>query len=276
MEGNNMQKKVVFLDIDGTMMDYTGTISQSTKDALYRAKMNGHKMVICTGRSRYQIPGRLMELGFDGIVAAAGSYVEYQGQEIFHAYIEKDQMRLLSDYLEKHRFTYVIQTTDCSVLNQRSAQQLLEFFRGRGLPEGEMQRFHKKSIICEDVWNARLAEKSIYHHSPFPLEQIINDLSPYFSVTPMSFDLDANSGEIGIAGINKATGMQTYFDYCGLDQDNSIAIGDGANDMEMVSFAKVGVAMGNAWPRLKEVADMVTKDINEDGIYHVFETLELI
>lgn len=65
----NNHKKVVFLDVDGTMVNDRGEIPESTKEAVRRAKANGHKMVVCTGRSRFQIYDELLELGFPGLSA---------------------------------------------------------------------------------------------------------------------------------------------------------------------------------------------------------------
>ena len=82
----NNHKKVVFLDVDGTMVNDRGEIPESTKEAVRRAKANGHKMVVCTGRSRFQIYDELLELGFSGIVGAAGVFVIADGKEIYHIY----------------------------------------------------------------------------------------------------------------------------------------------------------------------------------------------
>ena len=73
-----MDKKVVFLDIDGTIVDFFGNIPESTKTAIRKARENGHYMVVCSGRSKFQIAKEVLDLGIDGIVAAAGAYVEYE------------------------------------------------------------------------------------------------------------------------------------------------------------------------------------------------------
>jgi hydroxymethylpyrimidine pyrophosphatase-like HAD family hydrolase len=104
-----------------------------------------------------------------------------------------------------------------------------------------------------------------------------DDLLPYFDVIQMSVKgLGDSSGEIGINGITKATGMQHYLDYRGMSRDDTVAIGDGTNDFEMIEFANIGIAMGNACDELKRRADMVTLSINDDGIYHAFTKLGLI
>lgn len=271
-----MQKKVVFLDIDGTMVDFNGKIPDSTIKAIQLARKNGHKMMICTGRSRYQIYEELLAIGFDGIVGAAGSYVECEGVEIFHCYIEETQRRFLADYLEKNKFTYVIQSTEKSIVNSRCAAVLKEMYLKMDMPADRIKNIEGGILICEDVWNQEQEEKSVYHHSPFSLEKVRYDLAPYFNVTALSFELENNSGEIGIAGIDKSTGMKQVLDYYGLTKSDTIAVGDGPNDMEMIDFAAVGVAMGNARTELKAIADIITDSVSEDGIYHAFEKLKLI
>ncbi|MGL4790164.1 MAG: HAD family hydrolase, partial [Anaerotignaceae bacterium] len=98
-----------------------------------------------------------------------------------------------------------------------------------------------------------------------------------FDVTAMSFGkMSEDCGEITCAGINKAFGMKKVLEYYGMDREDSIAFGDGPNDFEMLEFANVGVAMGNAIPQLKEVADMVTTSVMEDGIKNGLEKLNLL
>ena len=79
-----MDKKVVFLDIDGTIVDFFGNIPESTKTAIRKARENGHYMVVCSGRSKFQIAKEVLDLGIDGIVAAAGAYVEYEGKVVYY------------------------------------------------------------------------------------------------------------------------------------------------------------------------------------------------
>ena len=124
-----MKQKIVFLDIDGTMVDFSGRIPASTKEALHRAAENGHKLVICSGRSRFQIYDELIDLGFSGIIGAAGAFVEAEGKEIYHAYIDEEHGKKSFEYLEKNGFLYCYQADDGIVLNQRSFDGIIELYR---------------------------------------------------------------------------------------------------------------------------------------------------
>ena len=72
------------------------------------------------------------------------------------------------------------------------------------------------------------------------------------------------------------TGMERYLNAAGIAREDSIAVGDGPNDLQMMEYAGIGIAMGNAIEEVKERADMVTSSINNDGIYRAFETLGLL
>ncbi len=272
-----MNKKVVFLDIDGTLTGLDGKLPESTKEAIQKAKENGHRMVICSGRSRFQIYPSLLELGFHGIVGAAGAFVDSDGKEIFHQYMEEEHRKWITSYLEDNKFVYSMQAEKGIVINERCKQEMIKIYSKYSADETRLKRLIGNMDVREDVWNQPREEKVIYYSAPFPLKKVQEDIAPHFDVVASSIDkTDEYSGEIGIANINKSTGMQIYLNHVGISKEDTIAIGDGPNDMEMVQFAKIGVAMGNSEQELKDVADMVTKSIDEDGIYYAFQQLQLI
>ena len=94
-----MESKVVFLDVDGTMVNSEGKIPESAKYAVKKAQANGHRMVVCTGRSRFQIYDELLGLGFSGIVGGAGAFVVDEGREIYHAFIDEEHRNLFLELL---------------------------------------------------------------------------------------------------------------------------------------------------------------------------------
>lgn len=268
--------KIIFLDIDGTIVEFSGNIPKSTKIAIKEAQKNGHKLVICSGRSKYQIYPELLELGFDGIIAAAGGYVEYQGKEIYHRFIDEENRKNLMKYLEDNKFLYDIQTDTHTIANERCAKEMSQAFIRKGIGEEHLKKIIGNLEIREDVWNNDREEKVIYDFSPFCLEKVRADIAPDFEVTASSLDSADNSGEISIAGINKATGMQVFLNHINERRENTIAVGDGPNDFDMLEFANVGIAMGNAKDELKQKADYVTTPIYDDGIYNAFKKFGLI
>ena len=272
-----MDKKVVFLDVDGTMVNEKGEIPESAQYAVRTAQANGHRMVVCSGRSRFQIYDALLELGFSGIVGGAGAFVEDEGKEFYHAYIDEEHRKSSFDYLESNGFLFCYQADDGVVLNQRSCDGMLKVYRDAGMSKERLDRLIGRMHLTEQPWKNEKNEKIIYYGAPFPVAKVHADMEPYFDAVAISLDgMGDFAGEIGINGINKATGMERYLNHVGISRENCIAIGDGPNDLQMMEYAGISVAMGNAKEEVKRLADMVTDHIDEDGILHAFERLGLI
>lgn len=272
-----MKTKVVFLDIDGTTVDANGQIPESTREAIIRAKENGHKMVICSGRSRFQIYDELLALGFSGIVGAAGAFVDVESREIYHAYIDGAHLKSSFDYLEKNKFLFCYQADDGIILNKRSCEGMMDVYRKRGMNEKRLKRLIGNMHLTEEPWKNPKSEKIIYYGAPFSVAQVHKDMEPYFDAVAISLEgMDEFAGEIGINGINKATGMEIYLKNVGISREDTIAFGDGPNDLQMMEYAGVGVAMGNALDHVKGKADMITDAIDRDGLYKAFVKLGLI
>lgn len=293
--------KVVFLDIDGTLVDYNGNVPESTKKAILQAKKKGHKMVLCTGRSRFQIPKKLWNLGMDGVIAGAGAFVEAfdsatekgipatdegvpndskittTGTILCQMVIDAKHAKSSYDYLEGNGVLYCYQGEDGIVLNQRSYDGMMEIDRLNGMSEELMESLHGKIHLTETPWDVPNLEKIIFYDAPFTMEQVKADMLPYFDTVALSLSgTEGVSGEIGLNNIHKATGIKLFLEYVGIGREDSIAIGDGPNDLQMMEYAGVGVAMGNAKEEVKKLADMVTTDVMADGIYHAFEKLGLL
>ncbi|VIS79739.1 HAD superfamily hydrolase [Streptococcus pneumoniae] len=69
-------KKIIFLDVDGTIVDYDNHIPDSAKIAIQQSRKNGHFVFLCTGRSKAEMPNEILDIGFDGIIGGNGSYIE--------------------------------------------------------------------------------------------------------------------------------------------------------------------------------------------------------
>ena len=96
-----MNRKVIFLDIDGTIVNYKGKIPQSAEAAIKQARDLGHLLVICTGRSKFQVYKELLDIGFDGIIAASGGYVQCGDKDIYHRYLPEENVKVIYDYFVK-------------------------------------------------------------------------------------------------------------------------------------------------------------------------------
>lgn len=273
-----MDKKVVFLDVDGTLINEKGEIPKTAQDAIRRAIKNGHKMVVCSGRSLFQMQKNLLELGFSGIIGSAGAFVIVDGQEIYHAYIEEAQRKKAAEFLEKNNIIYYFQIDNGSVISAENKKRVYEYGAEKlNVNLDYLEPLLGTFYVQEQVWDNEKEEKIIYFDSMLSVEELNQELQPYFEAVVMSMPgANASCGEIGIAGINKATAMKIYLEHVGVSRENCIAVGDGPNDLQMMEYAGVSVAMGNALESVKERADFVTTHIDDDGIVKAFEKLGLL
>ncbi len=266
-------KKVIFLDVDGTLVDHSQTIPESTKIALKKAKENGHHLVICTGRTYNLMNNELMQY-FDGIVAAAGAHIFWGNEELFHSHIPQDALLKASKVLDKYNANYVFNGYAGRVANEINKNALIKFFHEVGSKD------ISNSFITEVLDNPYEKvgiESGLYINATGTIEEIQKEIGDVIKVTGASFGTEhVYNGELTLNGVNKATGMEKILTHLGLTRADSIAFGDGPNDFEMIEYAHISVAMGNAVDDLKTIATLVTDHINEDGIYNGFLKLGLI
>ncbi len=274
----NNTAKALFFDIDGTLVNFEGVMPESTQRALQQARQNGHHVILCTGRSKCQIQSWLKEFGVDGMICAAGAYVEYKGQVISHSMVKPEALKKVIDFLEKENIVYGIQCTEHSVSTTSGIETMLKMFSERfHMDEDQIRTFFGETEFDDNPRKRTDVDKMIYYDSPLGIAAVREALAPEFDVTLSSFEKpDETSGEITQAGITKSYGMQKVLEHLGMERVDSIAFGDGPNDLDMLQFAGCGVAMGNAGDNVKEAADFVTEHIDRDGIWLAMEKLGLL
>lgn len=268
--------KVLFFDVDGTLVNFRGQMPDSARAALKKVQANGHQIVLCSGRSRVQIYPWLIELGFDGIVAATGAYVEYGGEVVYRHFMSEEEIRMVTSLLDEADACYSAQAGDRMITSVSHRDRQLARFRE--LADDEMiDQIWQHVELADHLDQYEDIEKLVYYESKMTVREIRERLSGICDVTESSFETAQNdSGEITCSGINKAFGMQKYIVHTGAAKADTIAFGDGPNDLDMVAYASIGVAMGNAVQALKDRADYITKDIDADGIAYALQELGLI
>ena len=115
-----MTPKLLFFDIDGTLLDYTGKMPASAKEALRQASLAGHRLVICSGRSGHQLSD-WMFMDFDGIINCTGARVIFKQNVIYEHFVPQEDVRRASEVLEAANGVLVAQTEECTILSQESS-----------------------------------------------------------------------------------------------------------------------------------------------------------
>ena len=271
-----MTPKVLFFDIDGTLLDYTGKMPASAKEALRQARLAGHQLVICSGRSGHQLSD-WMFTDFDGIINCTGARVIFKQNVIYEHFVPREDVRRAREVLEAANGVLVAQTEECTILSQESYTFMKDYLVKMGRSQKRIERLLGNAVISPQMEAYDNIKKFFYHRSEKTVEQLENELGDIFTVEASSFLKDAcDSGEITCKGINKSYGMQLYIQRQGFSKEDTIAFGDGPNDLDMLSFAGIGVAMGNARDTVKANADFITRDVEQDGIAYALKELGIL
>lgn len=271
--------KVIFLDIDGTLIGSEGILTEKTKEALRRAKANGHILMLCTGRPRCQVKGEFREENlFDGMVASAGAYVEFKGEEIYRNIIEPEALKTLMLTLREAKIPSLYMNKDFMYATAWDWEAIKVFYESHAPGcTAFMEANIDKENRLEDMDQLPQIEKMIFEEAPCTFETVQALVGDAYELVPSSFHkAEGCSGELACTGITKAHGMEFVLKHLGVAREDVIAFGDSYNDVEMLDFAGVGVAMGNAPSDIKQNADMVTEHVDADGLYYGFLKLELI
>lgn len=262
-----MEKKIIFFDIDGTLMnEKDSTVPQSTIQAIHQARKNGHICIVNTGRPAATIEQSIKDIGFDGYICGCGTYIEYQGQTIFHTELPKD--------LRKNVIQMIFQCHMDTVLEGKNEVYFLEnnyhpFIRGfkqryidQGLP---VHFFSQNDTVPFDKFASWYDEHA-------DIERFKTFLEPNFEVIQRDIDFI----EVVPKGYSKASGIQMLIDYLHMTLDQTISIGDSTNDLPMLTYTKESVAMGNSHPALFDLVTYRTKNIDDHGIEHALKHFHII
>jgi Cof subfamily protein (haloacid dehalogenase superfamily) len=276
-------RKAVFLDVDGTFVNDRGVVPPSAREAVVAARANGHKVFLCTGRSMSELWEEILEPGFDGVIAAAGGYVEYEGEVLLHRCVPVEEVRQVVEFFDRNGVEYFLESNSGLYGSRRARERLRELIFGGVTDEDILAELEKglggfiDSVIIDPDPVRNDINKISFLDSPLSIEQVRAEFEGGFNIIHATVPMfGPNSGEMSIPGISKATAIELLIEHAGIARKDSIAYGDGLNDLEMLRFVEVGVAMGNARPALLEVADLVTADADHDGILLSFRDLGLI
>ncbi|MBT2758123.1 Cof-type HAD-IIB family hydrolase [Mesobacillus foraminis] len=277
-------QKIIFMDIDGTLVNDHGVVPESAKLAVQKARQNGHLVFICTGRSKAELFKDIIDIGFDGIIGAAGGYIEAGEQVLLHERVKVEDVQHLVQFFKKHGIDFYLESNgglfaskNCKKHIRGIIEQLLIDNPGaREEIEKGLQPFHDCLIEGEDLIREDI-NKISFLGSSLSIETIHQEFSSKFTVIPSTVPLfGENSGELSVPGIHKATAIEKLIRHLNIKKKNTFAYGDGLNDMEMLQYVQYGIAIGNAKAALKAAADDITDTHDEHGIYNSFKKYGLI
>lgn len=256
--------KAVFFDIDGTLFSLkTRTIPESTRNAIKDLRKKGIKVIVATGRSINDLD-HVKGIEFDGFLTFNGAYCRtVDGQVMFRQNIDPVDIKNLIDHSERSDVSFSLMYED-SVRISHESPQVLELYHKVNIPVPPL--YDKEYIDIENVLQVNVFIGP-ENEDAFMSEIMPNSLSSRW--TPLFADV--NPG-----GVSKRTGVEYFCDHFNIEISETMAFGDGGNDISMLKFVKIGVAMGNAGDNVQEIADFVTEDVDHHGIEKALVNFGLI
>ncbi len=257
-----------FCDIDGTLLPFGRDVPQSAVRAVREAEEQGHRFYIASGRSEAEVDPRLGVIHFDGGIFSNGAKVVYRGKTVFDASFSGKDIDFLRKYGEENGFMSMIQTDEGTFMRRECRDYFIE-----SVERSQGCSFSVPNLMVYDELPSSLPQvrKFLFISKEHRIEKAY-ELSKRFEVVGNSASLPpSDMVEVGMKGISKAEGIRRMMEALGESHDSVVAVGDGENDREMIEYAGLGIAMGNASEEIKKIADWVTTSIDEDGIKNAVE-----
>jgi len=249
-----MSYKIVFFDIDGTLLDEEKRVPPDAAEAVRRLKASGVEPVIATGRAPYFIKPVAEELGIESWVSLNGGYVVYQGKELHHLTIDKSELEKLVELAGRNGHALVFEGKEWYYADREGDPFAFEAVESLKVEHpGVDADFWKKESVYQVFLHCESHEEQAYLDA-LPALRFIRWHSKAMDVLPKNG--------------SKAAGIAALLDVLGLKPEEAVAFGDGLNDKEMLEFAGLGIAMGNSHPDLLPFADHVTTRVEEGGVHN--------
>lgn len=258
--------KLVALDMDGTLLKEDKTISKENLEAIKKARENGVKVVLATGRPTKGIEKYLKQLDLlnddDYAVACNGAVIQNTktGKIIAKNIMNLNDLKYLYSLSKKLNVNIHIITLSSCITPKRNKYS--EF-------EAAMNDIPLEIVDFDNIDQDTTIVKVMFIDHESILNRVIENLpddiyDKYTIVRSAPFFLEFINKKV-----NKGFGVEILAKSLGINQEEVICMGDAGNDMHMIKYAGLGVAMGNAFPELKEVANYITKTNEEHGVAHV-------
>ncbi len=252
-----------FFDIDGTLLPFGKDVPSSAVSAIADLRKAGHRVFLATGRSTAEVPSKLDSIRFDGGVYSAGAKVIADGRILYRRVFSEDEKAFLFRSVKELGIDVMIQTDQGTYLTESSSS----FFRDAMLAHVGRVIDIPNCIITDSIPDDIEINKFLFVSRDRRGYEVRRILESRFAVVDNTVCLPQDmAAEAVLKDITKATGINHILEHYGDSRESVVAVGDGANDIEMIEYAFLGIAMGNASESLKRAADYISRGADDDGL----------
>ena len=274
-----MNYKIIALDLDGTLLDSNKKLSQANYDAIKKASDAGIEIVPCTGRYYSLMPEVIRNLDFVNyaIIINGAQILDIKNKKmVYDASISVEDSLKVMNFLDTIDCIYDCYMDDQAYIsddhhNRVGEFNLTEHYYNMWLnirkPVGDLKEFIKKQnkpiqkmqfIFKDPNMNTELLEK-------------VKNKFPYLNVsTSMPFNIEINDTKA-----NKGLAITKLAEYIGCDISQTVGMGDGLNDFDLLKTTGLSVAMANSHQEVLKIADYISEDCDHDGVAKAIDKLIL-
>jgi Cof subfamily protein (haloacid dehalogenase superfamily) len=273
-----MKYRLIAMDMDGTLLNSQKKITTYTKDVLKRASDAGVILAVCTGRLFASADYYAGLLGTEvPVIASNGAYIKDRrtNNVIYEEKLGDDKIREITAIVKSHGFCANYYTTS-HVIAETVTLATANYLRwNESMPE--------KSRIVVDIgkeieemmacYRNEIIKMVVNGKSLQDLEKLRDDIKKVSNVTVVSSWSD--NIEVMAPGVSKGNSVKLLAKHYGIEDSQVICFGDNENDISMIEYAEIGIAMGNATEDLKAAADYITDTNDNDGVAKAIEKFVL-
>lgn len=274
-------RKILFIDVDGTLVDYENHIPDSAIEAIRMARACGHLVFICTGRSCAEVYPEIWDIGLDGMIGGNGSYVEYHGEVIMHQTLSYDECVEIVDWLHERNLEFYLESNNGLFASEQFETKAVPAIRKYSRHKGKSHY----DVTVRDVFPEMIFGGLLYRDDLNKISYVLNSYQDFVDTRERFPTLQNGTwggvgetalfGDIGVKNITKAHAIDVLLEHLGASKEQTIAFGDAKIDIPMLEYCAYGVAMGNGGEEIKQMADFVTDDVKQDGLKKAFTKLGL-
>jgi Cof subfamily protein (haloacid dehalogenase superfamily) len=278
-----MNRHYIFIDVDGTLVSYENELPESAVTAIKLAKKNGHKVYTVTGRSKAEMYEEILSIGFDGYIGGNGSYIESDGEVISERSLSYEDCRRIVDWLHDKGLEFYLESNDGLYGSEHFAERAQKTIQVYTARKGNKEA---DKITVKEAFPDMIFGENLYREKVNKISFVLNDFSDYLEAREVFSDFRVGTwggvgetalfGDVALDNIDKQTALDLLMTHLKESNKHTIAFGDAKVDIPMLEYCKTGVAMGNGGPEIKEIADYITDDVENDGLYNAFKHFGLI
>lgn len=278
-----MRYKLICIDLDGTLLNSRLQISEANKAGLRKAYENGVYIVISTGRTYSDAQYYAGLIGVRAsIIAANGAYIfdEKRQSPIYQRVLGENLSLKILDICNQYHVSPIFHTPQKEYYGSTLFVVLWRMFGLKSRIKRKIKGVERRYIIGYQQWRKVIAmEKDyivkcvIFHINKEKIRKIRNEFERIKELEVTSSGL--TNIELNYRGTSKGKGVEMLARGYNLAKEEVIAIGDSENDLSMIEYAGLGVAMGNAAEIVKDKADYITDTNEHDGVAKVINEFVL-